>query len=126
MLQVAEDLPESKRRVATCRLLQRKCAAEVLGIAFSDVQIRRTKGRKPFVVAAVDRPYAPNFNFNVSHEVRHENLRRNAPVQTRASVLHCNGVVDVPAMWRLKSAVCASKRQDLGSVVVLQGRGGNT
>ena len=37
---------------------------------FGEVQIKRTKGRKPFVIAAVERPHAPNFNFNVSHEVR--------------------------------------------------------
>ena len=54
---------------ATRRLLQRKCASDVLGIELDKVEIRRTKGGKPFAVADVDRPHAPNFNFNVSHEV---------------------------------------------------------
>ena len=52
-----------------CRLLQRKCASDVLGVDFSGADIRRTKGGKPFAVAVVARPHAPNFNFNVSHEV---------------------------------------------------------
>ena len=35
------------------------------------VVIKRTKGRKPFVVTrGLDKSAAPNFNFNVSHEVR--------------------------------------------------------
>ena len=54
---------------AACRLLQRKCASDVLGVDFSSVDIRRTKGGKPFVVADDHRPHAPNFNFNISHEV---------------------------------------------------------
>jgi hypothetical protein len=34
------------------------------------VMIKRTKGRKPFVVTrGLDKSAAPNFNFNVSHEV---------------------------------------------------------
>ena len=35
------------------------------------VTIKRTKGRKPFVTnKGLDKSGAPNFNFNVSHEVR--------------------------------------------------------
>ena len=34
------------------------------------VVIKRTKGRKPFVITrGLDKAAAPNFNFNVSHEV---------------------------------------------------------
>ena len=56
-------------RIAACRLLQRKCVAEVLGVQHADVIIKRTKGGKPFAAGGPPRPHAPNFNFNISHEV---------------------------------------------------------
>ena len=60
-----------KETVATTRrLLQRKCVSHVLGVKHEDVIIRRTKGRKPFAAGGPPRPHAPNFNYNVSHEVR--------------------------------------------------------
>lgn len=63
--------------VSRCgRLLQRQCVAAALGVPFAAVTIQRTKGRKPFFAGRVSKPQAPNFNFNVSHEVRGlENLQ---------------------------------------------------
>ena len=56
-------------RTVGCRLLQRKCVSEVLGVQHADVIIKRTKGRKPFAAGGPPLPNAPNFNFNISHEV---------------------------------------------------------
>ena len=75
---------------AACRLLQRKCASDVLGIAFSSVDIRRTKGGKPFAVAEVSRPHAPNFNFNVSHEVTRTRHPGVASQSISLHVTHCS------------------------------------
>lgn len=52
-----------------CRLLQRQCVAGALGVPFAEVTIQRTRGRKPFYAGQAQDPRAPNFNFNVSHEV---------------------------------------------------------
>lgn len=61
---------DDRKRALVSRLLQRAAACAALGLPFSEVDIRRTKGRKPFVFnRGADRSSAPNFNFNVSHEV---------------------------------------------------------
>ena len=57
-----------KKRALVSRLLQRAACARVAGIAWPDVVIARTRGRKPFLANAIALPHAPNFNFNVSHE----------------------------------------------------------
>lgn len=62
-------LQDDKKRAVVSRLLQRKCAVEVLDIPFSEVDIRRTKGGKPYVSNPGNRLRAPNFNYSVSHEV---------------------------------------------------------
>ncbi|KAJ1618898.1 hypothetical protein T492DRAFT_916452 [Pavlovales sp. CCMP2436] len=61
---------DDQKRALVSRLMQRRCAQEVLCVrGAASVPIGRTKGGKPFVRAAVARPAAaPNFNFNVSHE----------------------------------------------------------
>ena len=56
-------------RCCMCRLLQRQCVAGALGVPFAEVTIQRTRGRKPFYAGQAHDPRAPNFNFNVSHEV---------------------------------------------------------
>lgn len=56
-------------RCCMCRLLQRQCVAGALGVPFAGVTIQRTRGRKPFYAGQAHDPRAPNFNFNVSHEV---------------------------------------------------------
>ena len=61
---------EDQKRALVSRLLQRQCVSAAMGIAWESVQIKRTKGRKPFATnKGLDRSQAPNFNFNVSHEV---------------------------------------------------------
>lgn len=61
---------EDQKRALVSRLLQRQSVSAAMGLAWEKVQIKRTKGRKPFVMnKAMDRSQAPNFNFNVSHEV---------------------------------------------------------
>lgn len=62
---------EDQKRALVSRLLQRQCVSAAMGIAWESVLIKRTKGRKPFATnKGLDRSQAPNFNFNVSHEVR--------------------------------------------------------
>ena len=58
-----------QRRAIVSRLLQRKCCAEITLVPFSEVEIQRTKGGKPYCANTCDRVRGPNFNFNVSHEV---------------------------------------------------------
>ena len=61
--------PADQRRALVSRLLQRRCSAEVCSLSFSEIDIQRTKGAKPFCASPCNRTVAPNFNFNVSHEV---------------------------------------------------------
>ena len=61
---------DDQKRALVSRLLQRQCVSEAMSLSWQSVQIKRTKGRKPFVMnKSMDRSGAPNFNFNVSHEV---------------------------------------------------------
>ncbi|DBA79378.1 TPA: hypothetical protein ACH3X2_000024 [Trebouxia sp. C0005] len=57
-----------QRRCLVSRLLQRKCVRDVCSVPFSEVNIQRTKGGKPFCANHCHPLAAPNFNFNVSHE----------------------------------------------------------
>jgi len=59
---------DDKKRAIVSRLLQRRCVEENIGILWEDIDIKRTKGRKPFLATKTNCTYAPNFNFNVSHE----------------------------------------------------------
>lgn len=63
---------EDSKRALLSRLLVRCASAVVLGMdSFSGLQIKRTKGRKPFLFhprPPESRPDLANFNFNVSHE----------------------------------------------------------
>ena len=41
-----------------------------LGVPWQAIEISYTRGKKPFLASAeVQKSHAPNFNFNVSHEV---------------------------------------------------------
>lgn len=62
---------EDQKRSMLSRLLQRQCIHTALGLPWKQVKVKRTRGRKPFAVIgqSVDKTHAPNFNFNVSHEV---------------------------------------------------------
>ena len=52
------------------RLLQLASVHTALGVPWEAIQIQYTRGRKPYFVSAqADKSHAPNFNFNVSHEV---------------------------------------------------------
>ncbi|DBA75445.1 TPA: hypothetical protein ACH3X1_010702 [Trebouxia sp. C0004] len=57
-----------RRRCLVSKLLQRKCVRDVCSVPFSEINIRRTKGGKPFCANHCHPVAAPNFNFNVSHE----------------------------------------------------------
>ena len=64
---------EDQKRCLVSRLLQRQCISILCGVPFTQVQIRRQKGNKPY--SAHPRPAtAPNFNFNVTHEVSRSSL----------------------------------------------------
>ena len=60
---------DDRKRALASRLLQRRASAEVTGLAYAAVSIKRTKGSKPYLE---NRPLGtsslPNWNFNVSHE----------------------------------------------------------
>ena len=61
-------MPDKKRALVS-RLLQRAACALVTSAPHASIEIRRTKGRKPFLHSPLPDPtIAPNFNFNVSHE----------------------------------------------------------
>jgi len=61
-------MPDKKRALVS-RLLQRAACARVTSAPHASIEIRRTKGRKPFLASPLPDPaLAPNFNFNVSHE----------------------------------------------------------
>ncbi len=58
-----------KKRSLVSRLMQRACASMVLGVPWRTIDIQRTAGNRPYIANNVHRPNAPNFNYNVSHEV---------------------------------------------------------
>lgn len=58
-----------QKRALLSRLLQRAACCSALDVSFVDVVIKRTKGNKPFFCGDADKQDAPNYNFNVSHEV---------------------------------------------------------
>lgn len=61
---------EDCKRALASRLLQRQCCCRALGLAWHDVLIKRTRGKKPYCAnARIYRSHAPNWNFNTSHEV---------------------------------------------------------
>lgn len=60
-----------QRRCLVSKLLQRKCVRDVCSVPVSEINIQRTKGGKPFCANHCNPVAAPNFNFNVSHEVAH-------------------------------------------------------
>ena len=72
----ADEAPQVRRfkfeadqkRALVSRLLQRAAISRVLGIPWADIIIKRTKGQKPFLATPHSVPWAPNFNYNVSHE----------------------------------------------------------
>eukprot|EP00443_Scrippsiella_acuminata_P000189 CAMPEP_0115325820 /NCGR_PEP_ID=MMETSP0270-20121206/83227_1 /TAXON_ID=71861 /ORGANISM="Scrippsiella trochoidea, Strain CCMP3099" /LENGTH=203 /DNA_ID=CAMNT_0002746053 /DNA_START=1 /DNA_END=609 /DNA_ORIENTATION=+ len=63
---------QDKKRALLSRLLVRRASALVLGLSnFRDLEIARTKGKKPFLLRprpGPERPELANFNFSVSHE----------------------------------------------------------
>ncbi len=60
-----------QRRCLVSKLLQRKCVRDVCSVPFAEINIQRTKGGKPFCANHCHPVQAPNFNFNVAHEVVH-------------------------------------------------------
>lgn len=65
---------KDRQRALVSRLLQRRAAAAALRLPPAAVDLRRTRGGKPYVANALPKPHAPNWNFSVSHEVRAEAL----------------------------------------------------
>lgn len=58
-----------QKRAVVSRLMQRQCICKAHNVTWSEVCIKRTKGRKPFCSNSLALHDAPNFNYNVSHEV---------------------------------------------------------
>eukprot|EP00882_Tetradesmus_deserticola_P022765 GHRQ01024716.1.p1 GENE.GHRQ01024716.1~~GHRQ01024716.1.p1 ORF type:complete len:123 (+),score=19.01 GHRQ01024716.1:352-720(+) len=59
---------DDKKQAVVSQLLQRACIVQVLGVAWQQVQLQRTRGSKPFYAGPANRQPVPNFNYNVSHE----------------------------------------------------------
>lgn len=68
---------DDRKRAAVSRLMQRACVMRAMATSsdavhrrttLRELDIRRTKGSKPFHAARTRLTSAPNFNFNVSHE----------------------------------------------------------
>lgn len=107
---------DDKKRALASRLLARRCCSDCLGIPWSDVLIKRTRGRKPFCAnsgAAVRerRHLLPNFNFNISHEGDYVAL---------ASDPHCIVGVDVAAPQQIRRRGAAGPLLD--SLRLLRGQ----
>ncbi|CAE8735743.1 unnamed protein product [Polarella glacialis] len=62
-------LQDRKRSLLGRLLVLRACALALGAVDFSQVQLGRTKGKKPFLRHPLP-PGLPNFNFNVSHDGR--------------------------------------------------------
>lgn len=66
---------QDRKRAMASRLFSRRVATAILGMEFSEVKIKRTKGRKPFIAnppspsSNAVRKACPNLNYNISHEV---------------------------------------------------------
>lgn len=60
---------DDQKRAVISQVLQRACVSRLLGEEWQAVDLQRTKGSKPFYAGSRRRNDAPNFNFNVSHEV---------------------------------------------------------
>lgn len=58
-----------QKRAVVSQVLQRACVSRLLGDPWQQVVLGRTKGSKPFYAGSSSRQDAPNFNYNVSHEV---------------------------------------------------------
>lgn len=86
-----------QKRALLSRLLQRTAVGNVFSIPLSDIEIRRTKGGKPFCANYVNKASAPNFNFNVSHEVLN---------QTVPGFLLCARLI----AWQPKVGLCTAGR----------------
>lgn len=61
---------EDRKRALVSRLLARAAAAAALGVVHEAVDVKRTRGGKPYAANALAKPHAPNWNFSMSHEVR--------------------------------------------------------
>lgn len=103
------------------RLMARRVSSLCLGVPWFEVNIWRTRGRKPFCANSGRlRDGAPNFNFNISHEVRAAGLRaaackrdaaptawRAAGVPTPAARAAGAGATAMPRPWR--TAFCYAR-----------------
>eukprot|EP00879_Flechtneria_rotunda_P019306 GHRR01020276.1.p1 GENE.GHRR01020276.1~~GHRR01020276.1.p1 ORF type:complete len:269 (+),score=29.88 GHRR01020276.1:469-1275(+) len=97
---------EDQKRAVVSQLLQRACVHRVLGEAWHLINIKLTRGRKPFYAGAAGRQHAPNFNYNVAHEGDYVVL---------ASENHCLCGVDVaaPQQWRQQASKPVLERLSL-------------
>lgn len=63
--------PDDRKRAVVSHLMQHAATVAALGVPTEEAHLRCTRHGKPYAAANVARPpHAPNWNFNVSHEVR--------------------------------------------------------
>ncbi|KXZ56299.1 hypothetical protein GPECTOR_1g263 [Gonium pectorale] len=103
--QVAKFMqPVDQHRALTSRVLQRCCVCQALGVEWREVTLALTKGRKPFTTNGKP-PWAPNFNYNVSHEWGL--LKSMADDEARREVIF-------QRLWSLKEAFVKARGDGLG------------
>ena len=61
---------DDRKRALLSRMMQRQAVQAATGLSWSKMRIARTKGNKPYLANKPQTSCLPNYNFNVSHEVR--------------------------------------------------------
>ena len=101
---------DDRKRAVVSRLMQRACIMRACETSsegrwrrarFDSLDVRRTKGSKPFHGARLGLTHAPNFNYNVSHEGDYVVL---------ASETHAVVGVDVAAPGQVRAVANGSGR----------------
>ena len=107
-------LRDDQKRSLVGRLLTHAAVATVLGIPYREISIGRTKGRKPFLCTPHNVDWAPNFNFNISHEGRYVALATENLCVVGVDVaapLSQHGK-SVPELFATSKTVCSPKEWD--------------
>ena len=111
---------DDRKRAVVSRLMQRACIMRACETSsegrwrrarFDSLDVRRTKGSKPFHGARLGLTHAPNFNYNVSHEGDYVVL---------ASETHAVVGVDVAAPGQVRAVANGSGRDARGVGTLLE------
>lgn len=106
---------DDQKRAVVSQLLQRACIRIVHGEDWGRIDIQRTKGSKPYYAGAIRNPHAPNFNYNVSHEVRRPWML--ACARAMCSSLDAATVLEGRSAYLCRLPVPRSRQSDCCSTV---------